>query len=154
MSVAPWWPGLANRLWCMTKLFVLLGVVSYLWIPRHWTRKSVIPSWDVKSASTLALEQSAWQPPPQISRWAMSLGWGHHGGIMHGGGSGKIGGRGVGGENFYNSRIHSLFDHGGCCCPTVTMGTHPRCRSIQQSTNILCNRSTSLKLQKIYSYNE
>jgi hypothetical protein len=39
------------------------------------------------------------------------------------------------------------FDHhGGHCRHTVAMGPHSRQQIIQQSTNMLCGRSTSLKL--------
>jgi len=41
------------------------------------------------------------------------------------------------------------FDHhGGCRRHTVAMGPHSRQQIIQQSTNMLCGRSTSLKLEK------
>jgi hypothetical protein len=55
---------------------------------------------------------------------------------MHGGGGGKIGGRGTGGDNSYNRQVCTSIDHGGCCCPMATMGTHSRLLSIQQSANI------------------
>jgi hypothetical protein len=38
-------------------------------------------------------------------------------------------------------------DHGGRRCHTAAMGPHSRQQSIQQSTNIICDRSTSLKLE-------
>ena len=47
------------------------------------------------------------------------------GGMMHDGGGGKIGGRGVGGEDFYNRRIIILIDHGGRRRPTATWGPTP-----------------------------
>ncbi len=41
------------------------------------------------------------------------------------------------------------FDHhGGHHRHTAAMGPHSRQQSIQQSTNMICNRSTSLKLEK------
>jgi hypothetical protein len=40
------------------------------------------------------------------------------------------------------------FDHhGGCRHHTAAMGPHSRQQSIQQSTNMICDRSTSLKLE-------
>jgi hypothetical protein len=41
-------------------------------------------------------------------------------------------------------------DNGGCCHHTAAMGPHPREQSTQQSTNIICDGSTSLKLEKQY----
>ncbi len=66
---------------------------------------------------------------------------------MHGGSGGKIEGRGAGGDDSYNRQVHTPNDHGGCHCPTATMGPHSRLLSIQQSANILCNRTTLLKLE-------
>jgi hypothetical protein len=41
------------------------------------------------------------------------------------------------------------FDHhGGRCRHTAAMGPHFRQQSIQQSTNMICNRSTLLKQEK------
>jgi hypothetical protein len=41
------------------------------------------------------------------------------------------------------------FDHHGRrCCHTAAMGPHSRQQRIQQSTNMICDRSTSLKLEK------
>ena len=39
-------------------------------------------------------------------------------------------------------------DHGGCRCHTAAMGPHTRQQSMQQSTNIICDGSTSLKLEE------
>ncbi len=39
-------------------------------------------------------------------------------------------------------------DHGVRCRHTAAMGPHPRQQSTQQSTNIICDGSTSLKLEK------
>ncbi len=39
-------------------------------------------------------------------------------------------------------------DHGGRGRHTAAMGPHPRQQSTQQSTNIICDGSTSLKLEK------
>jgi hypothetical protein len=67
---------------------------------------------------------------------------------MCGGGGGEIGGRGTGGDNSYNRQVCTSIDHGGRRHPMATMGPHFRLLSIQQSANILWNRSTSLKLEK------
>jgi hypothetical protein len=40
-------------------------------------------------------------------------------------------------------------DHEGCRHPMAAMGPHSRLLSIQQSANILCDRTTLLKLEKI-----
>ncbi len=66
---------------------------------------------------------------------------------MRGGGGGKIGGRGTGGDNSYNRQVCTLNDHGGCRHPMAAMGPHFQLLSIQQSANILCNRTTLLKLE-------
>ncbi len=39
-------------------------------------------------------------------------------------------------------------DHGGRRRHTAAMGPHPQQQSMQQSTNIICNGSTLLKLEK------
>jgi hypothetical protein len=39
-------------------------------------------------------------------------------------------------------------DHGIRCRHTAAMGPHPRQQSTQQSTNIICDGSTLLKLEK------
>ena len=39
-------------------------------------------------------------------------------------------------------------DNGGRRHHTAAMGPHPRQQSTQQSTNIICDGSTSLKLEK------
>ncbi len=53
------------------------------------------------------------------------------------------------GKNFYNRWVCTLINHGSRRCPTVTMGPHSRLLSIQQSANILCNRTTMLKPEKL-----
>ncbi len=68
---------------------------------------------------------------------------------MRGGGGGKIGGRGTGGDDSYNRQVRTLIDHGGRSHPMATMGPHSWLLSIQQSANILWNRSTLLKLEKL-----
>ncbi len=67
---------------------------------------------------------------------------------MRGGGGSKIGGKGTGGEDSYNRQVRTSINHGGRCCPMAAMGTHSQLLSIQQSANILWNRSTLLKLEK------
>jgi hypothetical protein len=54
-----------------------------------------------------------------------------HGVIIHGGSGGKIGGRGVGGDNSYNRGIHTSVNHGSCHHPTAAMGPHSQILSIQ-----------------------
>ncbi len=44
-------------------------------------------------------------------------------------------------------RLNSI-DHGVRRGHTAAMGPHPRQKSTQQSTNIICDGSTSLKLEK------
>jgi hypothetical protein len=68
--------------------------------------------------------------------------------MMRGGGGGEIGGRGTGGDNSYNRQVHTLINHGGCRRPMAAMGPQSRLLSMQQSANILWNRSTLLKLKK------
>jgi hypothetical protein len=68
---------------------------------------------------------------------------------MRGGSGGKIGGRGTGGDDSYNRQVCTMINHGGRRCPMAAMGPHSRLLSIQQSANILWNRSTSLQLEKL-----
>ncbi len=70
---------------------------------------------------------------------------------MRGGGGGEIGGTGTGGDDSYNynRQVHTLIDHGSPHCPMAAMGPHSQVLSIQQSANILWNRSTLLKLEKL-----
>ncbi len=99
-------------------------------------------------ASQPALELLAWQSLHQIGCYAASSGKGHWGGMMHDGGGSEIGGRGTGCDNSYNRQVRTLINHGGRRCPIAAMGPHSWLLSIQQSTNILWNRSTLLKLEK------
>jgi hypothetical protein len=69
--------------------------------------------------------------------------------MMCGGGGGKIGGRGVRSGNSSMMQIFALIDHGTQRHPMAAMGSRSRQQSIQQSTNILFERTTSLKLEKI-----
>jgi hypothetical protein len=67
---------------------------------------------------------------------------------MHGGDGGKIGGRGTGGDDSYNRQVCTSIDHGSCRRSMAAMVPHSRLLSIKQSTDILWNRSTLLKLEK------
>ncbi len=67
---------------------------------------------------------------------------------MHGGGGSEIEGRGTGGDDSYNRQVCTLIDHGSRRHPMAAMGPHSLLLSIQQSANILWNRSTSSKLEK------
>jgi hypothetical protein len=67
---------------------------------------------------------------------------------MCGGGVGEMGGRGAGGDNSYNTQTSTLIDQVGRHCPTAAMGRHYRLLGIEQSANILCNRTASIKLEK------
>ncbi len=64
------------------------------------------------------------------------------------GGGGEIVGRGTGGDDSYNRQVRTSNNHGGCRRPIMAaMGTHSQLLSIQQSANILCNRTMLLKLE-------
>jgi hypothetical protein len=67
--------------------------------------------------------------------------------MMHGSSGEKIGGRGAGGDIFYNRRIYTTIYHGVRHHPTAIMGPHSRLLAYTQSANILWNMSTSLKLE-------
>jgi hypothetical protein len=104
-----------------------LWVVSYVRIRRVLYQSignTLLMRWGW--ASLLALEPSARQPPCQIGCCVALYGQQHHWGMMCGGGSGKIGGRRVEGDNSYNRWVCTSIDHGGRRCPTATMGPHSR----------------------------
>ncbi len=65
---------------------------------------------------------------------------------MRCGGGSKIGGIGPGDEFFYTIGLRASIDHDRCRRPTAAMGPRSWRQSIQQSANILWNRSTLLKL--------
>jgi hypothetical protein len=67
---------------------------------------------------------------------------------MRGGSGGKIGGRRAGGDDSYNRWVCILIDHCSRRCSTATMRPHSRFLSIQQSANILWDRTTLSKLEK------
>ncbi len=104
-------------------------------------------------AVSLASEPSAWQPLCHIGCYAALYGKGHCGGMIHGGGGGKIGGRGTGGDDSYNRQVRTLINHGGRRCHMAAMGPHSWLLSIQQSANILCDRTTFLKLEITIIFN-
>jgi hypothetical protein len=68
--------------------------------------------------------------------------------MMLGGGGGKLGGIGPGDEVSYTMQFRASIDDGGHHLCTKAMGPHSRLLSIQQSSNILCNRLVLLKLEK------
>jgi hypothetical protein len=68
--------------------------------------------------------------------------------MMRGGGGSKIGGIRPEDKFHYRMGLHALINHGGCRCATATTGPHSQLLSIQQSANILWNRSMLLKLEK------
>jgi hypothetical protein len=136
-----------------TDVVGLLWVVPYVGICRvmYQAIGNAYPArW--RWASPPALEPSAWQPLCQIGCYAALSRKGHHGGMMQGGG--KIGGKRAGGDYSYNRWVSTSVNHGGRCCPTATMGPHSRLLSIQQSANILCDRTTLLKLENTIINND
>ena len=131
-------------------LFVLLWVVSYVGIRRatYQTIGDTLPTrWG--SASWPASELSARRLPCQIGRSYASADSSHLGEMMKCGGGGDGRGRGGVGGHLYNSRPKKLIDHDGRRHRMAAMGPHSRQKNIQQSTNILFERATSLKLEKI-----
>jgi len=60
---------------------------------------------------------------------------------------------GAGGDYSHSMRTHASIDDGGRRRPTVATGPHSRLLSIQQSTNIICDRTTSLQLEKVIIIN-
>ena len=86
--------------------------------------------------------------PHRIGRFFASADSVHHGCMMCGGGDGELGGIGPGDKVFCLMRFLASIDHGGRRLPTAATKPHSRRLSIQQSTNILCNRLVLLKLEK------
>ena len=68
--------------------------------------------------------------------------------MMRCGGGVKEGGIGAEGDYSYSMRTCASIDDGGSRRPTATTGPHSQLLSIQQSTNIICDRTMSLKLEK------
>ena len=54
--------------------------------------------------------------------------------MMCGSGGGNMGGRGVGGDNSYNTQISTSIDDGGCHRPMAAVRPHYRLLSTQQTT--------------------
>jgi len=72
---------------------------------------------------------------------------------MYGGGGGGERGRGGVGAISTTAGKKKSIDHDGRRRPTAAMGPRSWRRSIQQSANILCDRTTSLKLENIIIIN-
>jgi hypothetical protein len=68
--------------------------------------------------------------------------------MMCGGGGRKIGGRGARSGNSSTMQIFASINHGSRRHPTAAMGSCSRQQSIQQSTNILFERTALLKQEK------
>ena len=74
-------------------------------------------------------------------------------------GSVKAGETGAGGDYSYSMQTCASIDDGGRRHPTAVTGPHSWLLSIQQSTNIICDRTTLLKLEKfiiimLFSYSQ
>jgi hypothetical protein len=67
---------------------------------------------------------------------------------MLGGGGGELGGIGPRDKVSYTMRFRASINDGGHHHRTTAMGPHSRLLSIQQSSNILCERLVLLKLEK------
>ena len=66
----------------------------------------------------------------------------------------KEGGIEAGGDYSHSMRTCASIDDGGRRRPTVpTTGPHSQLLSMQQSTNIICDRTTALKLEKVIIIN-
>ena len=61
----------------------------------------------------------------------------------------KEGRIGAGGDYSSSMQTCTSINDDGRRHPTVAMGSHSWLLSIQQSTNILCDRTMSLKLEKV-----
>jgi hypothetical protein len=72
---------------------------------------------------------------------------------MRGSSVGVEGGIGAGGEVFCLMGFLASINHGNRRHTTAAMSPHSRCRSIQQSANMLGNRLVSLKLEKVINSN-
>ncbi len=64
------------------------------------------------------------------------------------GGGGKIGGRGARSGNSFTMQILASINHGSQRHPTAAIGSRSQQQNIQQSTNILFEMTTLLKLEK------
>ena len=132
-----------------TDVVGLLWVVSYVGI--HRVVYQTIG--DASPMAPSASELSAWQPPCQMGRCATFADLVHHRGMMHCGGGVKEWGIEAGGDYSYSIRTCASIDDGGRHRPTVATGPYSRLLSIQQSTNIICDRTPSLKLEKVMIIN-
>jgi hypothetical protein len=75
--------------------------------------------------------------------------------MMCGSSGGRIGGRGAGGDDSYNynRKVCTSIDHGGRHHHMAAIGPHSQFLRIQQSTNILCNRTRYVvQMRKTYHY--
>ena len=134
----------------------LLWVVSYVGIRRvvYQTIGDASPTrWG--RASPSASELSARQPQLRMGRCATSTDLVHYGGMMCWGGGVKEDRIGAGGDYSYIMRTCTSINDGGCRSPTAAAGPHSRLLSIhlQQSTSILCDRTSLLKLEKVIIIN-
>jgi hypothetical protein len=68
--------------------------------------------------------------------------------MILGGGGGELGGIGPGDEVSYTMQFRALINDGGHHHRMTTMEPHSQLLSIQQSSNILCDRLVLLKLEK------
>jgi len=69
------------------------------------------------------------------------------------GGGVKEGRIGAGGDYSHSMRTRAWIDDGGRRRPTVAAGPHSQLLSMQQSSNIICDRTTSLKVEKVMIIN-
>jgi hypothetical protein len=53
-------------------------------------------------------------------------------------------------EKGQEETIHNSMKTRGCRCPTAATESHSRLLCIQQSTNIICDRTKFVKTRKIY----
>jgi hypothetical protein len=105
-------------------------------------------------ASPPASELSARQPPCRMDHCATFANSVHHGGLMRCGFGVKEGGTGAERDYSHSMQSCASIDDGGRRRPTAaTVGPHSRLLGIQQSTSILCDRTTSLKLM-LFSYSK
>jgi hypothetical protein len=103
----------------------------------------------VRKSTPSASKPSARQPPRRMGHCAASAKQGHHGGMMRCGGGVKEDGIAAGGDYSNIMRTRTSINDGGRHCPTAATGPHSRLLIMQQSTNILCDRTTLLKLEKL-----
>jgi hypothetical protein len=134
-------------------------VVGPLWIVlnvgiRRAMYQNIVDAFPIRwgKASPSASELLARQPPHRIGRYAASSEQVHHGGMMHGNSGEKIGGRGAGGDIFYNRRIYTTIYHGVRHRPTAIMGPHSRLLSIHAISEHTMEHVYIIKTRKHYHY--